>query len=108
MRAGRLADDELAACLALVEQTSRADYERSSWRWRPDRKRAEMRSPALRYILVREARTRAIRAFTSLMPTYEQGEPVIYCYEIHLQPELRGCVFSLSLSLSLFSSFQAP
>ena len=49
-----------------------------------------MRSPELRYILVREKDTQAIRGFTSLMPTYEEGEPVIYCYEIHLQPELRG------------------
>ena len=50
-----------------------------------------MRSPELRYILVRDSETpRAIRGFTSLMPTYEEGEPVIYCYEIHLEPELQG------------------
>lgn len=49
-----------------------------------------MRSQALRYILVKEDDTQAICGFTSMMPTYEEGEPVIYCYEIHLQPKLQG------------------
>ena len=35
----------------------------------------------------------SIRGFTSLMPTWEEGEPVVYCYEIHLKPEMRGFVF---------------
>lgn len=34
--------------------------------------------------------TGAIRGFTSLMPAYEEGQPVVYCYEIHLKPELHG------------------
>lgn len=54
------------------------------------KKLKEMRSPGLRYILVKEKDTMSIRGFTSLMPTYEEGEPVIYCYEIHLQSELQG------------------
>ncbi|OAQ99817.1 hypothetical protein LLEC1_02911 [Akanthomyces lecanii] len=29
-----------------------------------------------------------IRAFTSFMPTFEDGQPVVYCYEIHLLPEM--------------------
>ncbi|KAK7999348.1 hypothetical protein PG990_011948 [Apiospora arundinis] len=86
--AGRLSEPDLAACFALVEETSRADYEPSSMGWKPAQKRAEMRSPELRYILVR--REGEIRGFTSLMPTYEEGQPVVYCYEIHLKPELQG------------------
>jgi hypothetical protein len=27
-----------------------------------------------------------------MMPTHEEGEPVVYCYEIHLEDELHGCV----------------
>ncbi|KAK2042678.1 hypothetical protein LZ31DRAFT_500308 [Colletotrichum somersetense] len=70
----------------------------------------EMRSPELRYILVKEAPPAAAAAadggdggeketgeqggricgFTSLMPTFEEGEAVVYCYEIHLEEELRG------------------
>lgn len=61
----------------------------------------EMRSPDLRYILVKEAAAAAaadvdgddggkICGFTSLMPTFEEGEAVVYCYEIHLLEELRG------------------
>ncbi|ERS98467.1 GNAT family acetyltransferase Nat4 [Sporothrix schenckii 1099-18] len=29
-------------------------------------------------------------AFTSLMPTYEEGHAVVYCYEIHVSPSLQG------------------
>ncbi|AEO67834.1 c7659e7d-6157-4a82-81fb-57eb36003b2b [Thermothielavioides terrestris] len=90
VRAGRLSEDDLTACFHLIEQTSKEDYENSAVKWHPEKKIAEMRSPDLRYILVREADTSTIRAFTSLMPTYEEGQPVIYCYEIHLHPELQG------------------
>ncbi|KAK8064504.1 hypothetical protein PG994_007142 [Apiospora phragmitis] len=87
--AGRLSEADLAACLGLVEETSRADYEPSSMGWKPGQKRAEMRSAELRYLLVRNGKG-DIRGFTSLMPTYEEGQPVVYCYEIHLKPELQG------------------
>lgn len=61
----------------------------------------EMRSPELRYVLVTEVAgddeekseggaAKRIRGFTSLMPTFEEGQPVVYCYEIHLMEELRG------------------
>ena len=62
-----------------------------------------MRSPELRYVLVHNdgsdgddddtaADGGSLVAFTSLMPTYEEGQPVVYCYEVHLQEDLRGCV----------------
>ncbi|KAK8121715.1 hypothetical protein PG984_010385 [Apiospora sp. TS-2023a] len=95
--AGRLSEADLTACFELVEETSRGDYEPSSMGWKPAQKRAEMRSPELRYILVRRqdrdgkgAGEGEIRGFTSLMPTYEEGQPVVYCYEIHLKPDLQG------------------
>lgn len=50
-----------------------------------------MRSPELRYILVQHEGK--VYGFTSLMPTWENGEAVVYCYEIHLRDELRGYVF---------------
>ncbi|KAK0724699.1 acyl-CoA N-acyltransferase [Lasiosphaeris hirsuta] len=87
---GRLSEDELRACFSLIEETSRQDYESSAARWHPAKKLKEMASPDLRYILVRDQETHTIRGFTSLMPTYEEGQPVIYCYEIHLKPELQG------------------
>lgn len=34
----------------------------------------------------------SICGFTSLMPTYEEGQPVVYCYEIHIRPELKRYV----------------
>lgn len=33
-----------------------------------------------------------LRAFVSMMPTWENGEAVVYCYEIHVQPYLQGYV----------------
>ncbi|KAH9986260.1 acyl-CoA N-acyltransferase [Xylariaceae sp. FL0662B] len=88
-RSGNLTKDDLKSCFKLVEETSRADYEASSIGWRPAKKITEMKSPELRYIMVKDAAGH-VRGFTSLMPTYEEGEPVIYCYEIHLKPELQG------------------
>ncbi|KAI1500163.1 acyl-CoA N-acyltransferase [Biscogniauxia marginata] len=88
-RAGSLSEEDLKACFDLVEETSRADYEPSSFGWKPTKKIAEMKSPDLRYILVKDDKGN-VQGFTSLMPTYEEGEPVVYCYEIHLKPELQG------------------
>ncbi|GAB1317366.1 hypothetical protein MFIFM68171_07576 [Madurella fahalii] len=104
--AGNLSEEELQACFSLIEQTSRKDYENSAGKWHPKKKLAEMRSPELRYILVKEKDTQAIRGFTSLMPTYEEGEPVIYCYEIHLQSELQGTGLG-SLLMSFHSAVAA-
>ncbi|KAJ8124565.1 hypothetical protein O1611_g9075 [Lasiodiplodia mahajangana] len=86
--AGSLSSAEFATCYHLIEETSRADYEASTTGWKPVKKMAEMKSPELRYILVRDPEG-DVRGFTSLMPTYEEGEPVVYCYEIHLKPELQ-------------------
>lgn len=80
---------DLDACCSLIDETSRRDYEASSRGWNLKAKRKEMRDPDLRYVLVRNA-TGEIRGFTSLMPTMEEGEAVVYCYEIHLKPDLRG------------------
>ncbi|OLN92813.1 putative N-acetyltransferase [Colletotrichum chlorophyti] len=94
-----LSEHELRACFDLVELTSGADYAASTGGWRPVHKMREMKSTELRYILVKEAANTAqsgstgegrICGFTSLMPTFEEGEAVVYCYEIHLMDELRG------------------
>ncbi|KAK5659264.1 hypothetical protein OQA88_1356 [Cercophora sp. LCS_1] len=85
-----ITESELQACLSLIEETSRKDYENSSGKWHPEKKLKEMKAPELRYILVRDRETQAIHGFTSLMPTYEEGQPVVYCYEIHLKPGLQG------------------
>lgn len=82
---------ELAACFALIEKTSGGDYRASSVGWSPSKKKVEMKSPELRYILVSDEEG-SLRGFVSLMPTWEEGEPVVYCYEIHLEEDLRGFV----------------
>lgn len=48
-----------------------------------------MREPEMRYILVKDS-AGEVCGYTSLMPTLEEGEAVVYCYEIHLNSDLRG------------------
>ncbi|KAK2594998.1 N alpha-acetyl-transferase [Conoideocrella luteorostrata] len=88
LQSARLTDAQLDSCFGLIDETSGQDYRGSSTGWHPSAKKKEMRSPDLRYILVRHDED--IRGFTSMMPTYENGEAVVYCYEIHLRAELKG------------------
>jgi len=88
VRATLLTDAELRACFDLIEETSGADYRASAAGWHSDQKRKEMRDENLRYILVSDQKSE-IRGFTSLMPCFEDGQAVVYCFEIHLKDELR-------------------
>ncbi|KAL0468170.1 acyl-CoA N-acyltransferase [Neurospora intermedia] len=90
VQSGKLSEEELKACFDLIKETSYDDYQNSKDKWQPRKKMEEMRSPDLRYVLVKDGSSGSIRAFTSFMPTYEEGQPVVYCYEIHLKPELQG------------------
>ncbi|KAI9171729.1 putative N-acetyltransferase [Paramyrothecium foliicola] len=85
---GALSEEEAEECFRLVEKTSGDDYRSSSVGWHPAVKRKEMRSPDLRYLVVKDGDGK-LKGFTSMMPTFENGEPVVYCYEIHLEPELQ-------------------
>ncbi|CAN8100820.1 unnamed protein product [Discula destructiva] len=89
-QAEKTSDADLEACFSLVEETSRKDYEASSRGWHPKSKRKEMRDPDLRYILVKDPSTGCVCGYTSFMPTMEDAEAVVYCYEIHMKPEMRG------------------
>lgn len=90
VQSGKLSSEELKACFNLIKETSYDDYQNSKDRWQPRKKMEEMKLPDLRYVLVKDKSDDSIRAFTSLMPTYEEGQPVVYCYEIHLKAELQG------------------
>lgn len=91
-RAGNMTRADLDACLALIDQTSGHDYRGSSVGWHPSSKKEEMDSPDLRYTLVKDEEGKVV-GFTSIMPTFEEGDPVVYCYEIHLSPTLQGYVY---------------
>lgn len=88
--AADLTKDDLDACFNLIDLTSGKDYRSSSLGWHPAAKRKEMLSPDLRYTLVKSDEDQQVKGFSSIMPTFENGEPVVYCYEIHLDPELQG------------------
>ncbi|KAK0384021.1 hypothetical protein NLU13_8110 [Sarocladium strictum] len=107
-RPSNLTSSDLEACYRLVEETSRPDYEASTVGWSEEAKRAEMKSADLKYVLLegKDHKTREgdedlsgqektpgrLRGFVSMMPTFEEGEAVVYCYEIHVKPYLQGFV----------------
>ncbi|KAF7562992.1 hypothetical protein G7046_g1133 [Stylonectria norvegica] len=88
-RPASMTDGDLTACFELVDETSGADYRKASLGWHPAAKMKEMRSSDLWYVLVKDGGG-IVKGFTSLMVTMENKEPVVYCYEIHLKPELQG------------------
>jgi hypothetical protein len=76
-----------------VELTSAEDYKKSKNGWKPRSKRKEMKLLDLKYLLVKSGGNEGkVEGFMSFMPTYEDGYPVIYCYEIHLSTALQGSV----------------
>jgi ribosomal protein S18 acetylase RimI-like enzyme len=101
-----LAPGEYNAAFHLIEETSRADYESSTFGWHPRRKRKEMLGPDMKYLLVRRKGTEpkmertkdrgdvdsSILGFLSFMVDYDSSPsvPVLYIYEIHLAESLRG------------------
>lgn len=96
----------MEACFELLEETSGPDYQASVGGWHPSAKREEMESPDLRYILVKvkgaSSEGESIQGFASLMPTFEDGKPVIYCYEMQLRPTVQGFVVLPQLTVSHF------
>ena len=84
---------DLTTCFDLIEATSSGDYGASSAGWHPSSKRREMRLPDLKYLIVHCNDTNGdpkVEAFLSFMLTYEDGFEVVYCYEVHMLPRLRG------------------
>jgi len=100
-----LPEDLLTSCFNLIEQTSSAAYKASSKGWSPADKKAEMRDKDMQYLLLlREAQAEfrdcmhpvppppvhELQGFLSYMLTTDNGIPVIYVYEVHLQPTAQG------------------
>lgn len=96
-----MSEADFEACFHLIAMSSAAEYSGSSMGWSPASKRAEMRLPDMRYLVLRSKGAyngnqgedddeQRILGFLSCMVTYEDGKEVIYCYEIHLSPDARG------------------
>ncbi|KAH7412422.1 acyl-CoA N-acyltransferase [Cadophora sp. MPI-SDFR-AT-0126] len=92
-----LSPTDFTSCFNLIERTSSDDYRHSKDGWNPRAKKREMRLLDLKYLLVRRHEKEdggngegKVEGFVSFMPTWEDGVPVVYCYEIHLGEGLRG------------------
>ena len=77
-------------CFSLIADSSSKAYATSSTGWSPPKKRKEMKLPDLRYLLLSPNTESQIKGFLSFMMTYEDGHEVVYCYELHLVPEVHG------------------
>ena len=88
-RSDDLEPADFNACFNLIRDTSSAAYKNSSRGWHPRAKKEEMREKDMWYLLVRAGED-SVAAFTSFMITIEDDYPVVYVYEIHLSPTLRG------------------
>lgn len=98
-----LSKEDLSSCFNLIEKTSRAAYEPSSFGWHPKRKRREMLEKEMKYLLVREPAASVdeksadlreagpVVGFLSFMMTHDStpSVPVLYVYEVHLEEHLR-------------------
>lgn len=93
---------DIGDCVSLIEKTSRKDYEASAIGWSASRKRGEADLEDMRFIIARNVDTEHVEdsqkqqgstfaGFLSFMFVYEDGHPVIYIYEIHLEDIARGC-----------------
>ena len=68
--------------------------------WSPAKKRKEMRLPDLRYLILTQRPPSGVEdteldvgqvvGFMSFMLTWEDGNEVVYCYEVHLAQEIQG------------------
>ncbi|KAF2721871.1 acyl-CoA N-acyltransferase, partial [Polychaeton citri CBS 116435] len=100
-RSADMRPDETTACLDLVRETSKDDYEQSKSMggWSDHRKRRELRDKDMRFLLLRRGALRqpsnkstGIEGFLSFMIDHDSSPrvPVLYIYEIHLKEAMRG------------------
>ncbi|KAI9659727.1 MAG: hypothetical protein M1831_003625 [Alyxoria varia] len=110
--ASSITESELNGCFNLVKETSAAAYKASSKGWSDADKRKEMKELDMKYLMLRTVSSGypepmgvhkaaepqniasksddQIAAFLSFMLTPEDDVEVVYCYEIHLKPDLQG------------------
>eukprot|EP00871_Galdieria_phlegrea_P000697 jgi/Galph1/1628/GphlegSOOS_G307.1 len=82
-KASELPLETLLWCYQIVEKHTRSDYERAGL-WSSSGKKAELKSEAARYLLVRQKSTRNLVGFVHYRFTLEDNEHVVYIYEIHI------------------------
>ncbi|RDB28763.1 N-alpha-acetyltransferase 40 [Hypsizygus marmoreus] len=81
-RAKELSDHERDSIWAIFNENMRDLYSRSSFGWNPASKLAELFDPLSRFILVHEEA--GMVAFTMFRFEYEDGENILYCYDLQI------------------------
>ncbi|RPA83500.1 hypothetical protein BJ508DRAFT_360473 [Ascobolus immersus RN42] len=85
-----LDDETLQTCFQLVKDGCKDMYDRSEMRWSNSKKKEEMRMKGMNFLVLRDSETTEFAGFLSMLVTVEEGEELIYCYELHITPSKHG------------------
>ncbi|KAK9471518.1 uncharacterized protein V1510DRAFT_420142 [Dipodascopsis tothii] len=91
--------DVFQQCFNLIESNLKHLYRQSALGWSSVDKQEEMREQGLIYVTLSQHEHHATRVlgFVSFMHTEENGEDVVYCYEIQLASRIQGLGVGKSL-----------
>nr|XP_039251860.1 N-alpha-acetyltransferase 40-like isoform X3 [Styela clava] len=97
-------EDILLWALNLTKSNMESLYEESGWGWKDRDKLQEMKDDNARYLIVKNEDETPV-AFIHFRFDLDYGQPVVYCYEIQLESEVRnkGLGFFLMQILQLFA-----
>ncbi|XP_077974462.1 N-alpha-acetyltransferase 40-like isoform X2 [Styela clava] len=97
-------EDILLWALNLTKSNMESLYEESGWGWKDRDKLQEMKDDNARYLIVKNEDEKPV-AFIHFRFDLDYGQPVVYCYEIQLESEVRnkGLGFFLMQILQLFA-----
>lgn len=97
-------EDILQWALDLTRTNMEALYEESGWGWKDREKLQELKDDNARYLIVKNEEENPV-AFIHFRFDLDYGQPVVYCYEIQLEPEVRrkGLGYFLMQILQLFA-----
>ena len=90
---------ELEECFNLVKSNLQSMYEKSSFGWDEEFKRAEMHEAPTRYLLLHDKAE--LIAFLSFQIEDDDNQAISYLYELHVRPSYQGAGFGSSL-LAIF------
>jgi len=78
------------ACFQLLQDNMSASYKATNLGWHPRKKKEEMKHPAMRYLILSEGNSNAFAGFLEFMITEEEGDEVIYTYELDIPSSFQG------------------
>lgn len=88
-RVTELNKEDIEWAFDLTKHNMQLLYENSTWGWSDKKKRDEMTEDKAWYLLAKNESGKAV-AFSHFRFDLEEGEEVLYCYEIQVESDARG------------------